>query len=391
MQSIKKPIKILFISHSSAMAGAERSLLLLLENIDRKYFTPVVVLPRSGPLKEEIRHLNIKIYKVKIPLWLKDRRNILLSFLKFGYSGILEVIALFMLYKIIKQEKIDMIYTNTTVIFSGAIIAFITKKLHIWHIREIIPENPYLHFFLPDRWIFNFILRSSNKIIANSKATAEQFQNDKLDGKIRIIYNAVDIEKFKIHHPFPYISGAKSTDWLIAVIGSLQKGKAQDDAIHAVEIAKKVIPNIKLLIVGEGAKEYKNYLEELVFKLNVSTNVIFMGYRDNIPQILSYCKVLLVPSCNESFGRVVIEAMAAGIPVIGSDIGGIKEIIKNELTGYLILPKSPIEIAMKMIYLYRHTNISKKMGSAGRKLVKEKFNVNNYTRNVEKAIQEVIM
>lgn len=388
---MKKMLKILFISHSSAMVGAERSLLLLLKNIDRDCFDPIVILPASGSLKGEIEYLNIKTYEVKSPWWVSGgKRNVIWTILRFGYNIIQEVIALNRLYKIIKREKIDVIYTNTIVNFSGAIISCIAQKPHIWHIREIIPENPGLHFFLPDRWLFNFILRFSNKVIANSIATAEQLQNGKSDGKIRIVYNAVDIKKFKNHHHFPSINGVKSTDWLVAVIG-LQKRKAIDDAIRAIKIVGKRIENIKILIIGEGGKEYKNYLKTLIFKLNISNKVIFTGYRNDIPDILLYCKVLLVPSWNEPFGRVVIEAMAACIPVIGSNSGGIKEIIQNNLTGYLVSPKSPIEIAEKMIYLFCHTNISKKMGSTGRKLVKEKFNVNNYTRNIEKVIQEVII
>ena len=390
MRNKKKPIKICFISHSSAMDGAERSLLILLENIDRKYFTPVVVLPRSGPLKEKIQHLSIKIYKVKIPWWINYRKNNLLSFLKFGYSIIQEAMALPKLYKIVKKEKIDMIYTNTIVNFSGAIIAFITKKPHVWHIREIIPDNPDLHFFLPDRWLFNFILRYSNKVITNSSATSKQFRNSKLDWKIRIVYSAIDVEEFKIHQPFPSIKGVKTTDWLVAVIGTLQKRKAQDDAIRAVKIAGKVIPDIKLLIIGEEGKEYRNYLEALIFKLNISDKVIFTGHRDDVPKILPYCKVLLVPSWNEPFGRVVIEAMAACIPVIGSNRGGIKEIIEDGINGYLVPPKSPSITAEKMIYLFHHKNIAKKMGNAGKETVRNKFNAQYYIQNIEKIIMESI-
>ena len=388
---MKKKLKILFISHSSAMVGAERSLLLLLKNIDRDCFNPIVILPASGSLKGEIEYLNIKTYEVKSPWWVSGwKRNVIWTILRFGYSIIREVMALLKLYKIVEKEKIDMIYTNTIVNFSGAIIAFITKKPHIWHIREIIPDNPDLHFFLPDRWLFNFILRYSNKVITNSSATSKQFRNSKLDWKIRIVYNAIDVEEFKIHQPFPSINGVKTTDYVVAVIGSLQKRKAQDDAIKAVKIVKETIPNIKLLIVGEGRKEFKNYLKNLTLKLGISNNIIFTGYRDDIPSILCHCKLLLVPSWNEPFGRVVIEAFATGIPVIGTNSGGVKEIIKDGVTGYLVPPKSPLIIAEKMIYLFHHKNIAKKMGNAGEETVRNKFNAQYYKQNIEKIIMESI-
>lgn len=379
----RKSIKILFVSHSSEMVGAERSLLLLLKNINRMYFEPIVVLPGSGALKEEIHRLNIKACVIKSPWWVGGMTNIF----TIGYCIIREIIALFGLYKINKQEKIEVIYTNTIVNFSGAIIAFITKKPHIWHIREIIPENPDLHFFLPHKMLFKFISRTSAIIIANSNATADQFRSSK--SKMKVIYNAVDVEEFKNPNSFPNISGLKSTDWLVVVIGSLKRRKAQDDAIRAVKIAKKTIPNVKLLLIGEGSEEFKNYLREMVSELNISDNVIFTGYRDDVPQILPHCKVLLMPSWNEPFGRAVIEAMVAGIPVIGVNSGGVKEIIQDGITGYLTPPKKPSKIAEKMIYLFHHPDLAKEMGNKGRKFAMEKFSIQNYTKSIEKVIQEV--
>jgi len=385
-----KKIKILFISHSSTMFGAERSLLLLLKNIDRNRFEPIIILPRFGPLKEKIERLNIKTYEVKSPWWVSGRkRNVIWTILRLGYCIVREIISLSKLYKIIKKEKIDVIYTNTIVNFSGAIISCITQKPHIWHIREILPGNPDLHFFLPYKVLFKFISRFSNVVITNSCATADQFQSIIPNEKIRVIYNAVDLNEFKNILSFPNINGVKTTDYIVAVIGSLQRRKAQDDAIKAIKIVKEIIPNIKLLIVGEGSKKFKNYLKHLAFKLDVSDNVIFTGYRDDVPAILHRCNLLLVPSWNEPFGRVVIEAMAAGIPVIGADSGGVKEIVKDGVNGYLVPPKDPIKIAEKIIYLFYHPMLAKKMGNEGRKIVKEKFSIQNYVKNIEKVICEV--
>jgi len=383
-------IKILFISHSSGMLGAEKSLLLLLKNINRNRFDPIVVLPANGPLKNRIESLGIRTYKIRSPWWVSGRKNIIWAVLHYIFNIILEIIALFRIYKIVKLEKINLIYTNTIVNFTGAVISFLTKKPHIWHIREIISGNPDIHFLLPNKILFNFILRFSNKIIANSNASAKQFLNNKLNKKIEIVYNAVDIEEFKDSNPFPDIGGVKSKDWLIAVVGSLQKRKAQDDAVKAVKIVKDTIPNVKLLLIGDGNKEFKNYLKRLVFELDVSNNVIFTGYRDDVLNILRYCRLLLFPSLNEPFGRVVIEAMAVGIPVIGINSGGVKEIIQDSITGYLVLPHDPLNIAKKIIYLFNHPELAKKMGIEGKKIVKEKFNVQNYAKKIEKIIQEIM-
>jgi glycosyltransferase involved in cell wall biosynthesis len=383
---MKRPVKILFISHSSKMAGAEKSLLLLLKHINRKLIEPVVVLPGHGPLKEELTYLRIKIYEIKSPWLLVKRKNLIWPFLNFVYCMVKGPIALYSIYNVIKQEKIDMVYSNTIVIFSGAIIAFITKKPHVWHIREIIHDNPELHSLLSNKMIFKLILRLSNNIIANSEATASQFQYLEQVEKIKVIYNAIDFDEFKGLSFFPNINGANQTDWLVAVVGTLQEGKAQDDAIRAVKIAKETIPNIRLLLIGEVHKAYMNYLKKVIVESDISDNVIFTGYRKDVPEILSYCKVLLMPSTVESFGRAAVEAMAAGIPVVGTNIGGIKEILQEGVTGFTVPPKSPMKIAEKIIYLFLHPEIATTIVVKAKMAAEEKFNINNYIQNIEKVL-----
>lgn len=387
---IKRPIKVLFVSHSSGMWGAERSLLLLLKNIDRKHFEPIVILPCPGPLKEKIDNLDIKIYEVWSPWWVKLQ----VGEARFGRriikEIIQEIIAVFRLCRIVSKEKVAVIYTNTIVKFSGAITAFITKKPHLWHIREIIPDNPNLRSVLPHKMLFKLISRTSRTIIANSNATTAQFQGINSDEKIRVIYNTSETTEVENSNYFPDIGGVKLTDWIVAVVGTFQKRKAQDDAIRAVKIAERAITNIKLLLIGDGQKEYKDYLENLCSELNISDRIVFTGYRNDVPQILPHCKLLLMPSWNEPFGRVVIEAMAAGVPVIGANNGGVKEIIQDGITGYLVPPKNPAEIAKKMIYLFHHPLLAQQMGNNGKKVVEEKFSVQNYTRCVENIIREGI-
>lgn len=385
----RNPIKVLFISHSSGMVGAEKSLLLLLKHIDRKRFEPIVVIPNSGDLETEIKKLGITTYEVKSPWWVLGQNNALPRVLTLGRAMISEILALSKLYKIIKHENIDVVYTNTIVNISGAIISAITKRPHIWHIREIIPNNPDLKSVLPNKLLFNFISATSNRVICNSYATAKQFLNITPTDKIEVIYNAVEITRNENVDYIPDICGVKTTDWLVAVIGTLQERKAQDDAIKACKIAQKTIPNIKLLLIGDGSDNYKNYLHKVVNELNMRDYVLFTGYRSDVPQILPNCKILLMPSTNEPFGRVIIEAMAAGIPVIGSDAGGIKEIIDDSITGYLVAPRDPQKIAERIIYLFHHPDTAKNMGYQGQRIAIEKFGIHNYINSIEENIVQV--
>ncbi len=396
-----EPIKVLFISHTSLMVGgAEKSLLILLKNIDRKIFDPIVTIPcpviitpRSGAFEEELKSLGIKTYKVKYTWWLFHdpvsrwvRTPVSISI--FIYSIILELFAAPKFINIIKKEKIKIIYTNSSVIFSGAISAFITRTPHIWHLREIFKNNPGFYFFFPDSLLFDFIMKFSNRIITNSLAVKNQF-SDNYSNKIKVVPNAIDIHVFEGQTLIPDIKGINPEDYLVAVIGDINERKAQDYAILAVKAASQKIPNIKLLLIGRDSNEFKKKLEQLISELGLYDKVIFTGHRNDIFQIYPYFKVLLMTSLYEAFGRATIEAMAARVPVIGRNSGGTKEILQDGITGYLVSPEDPLEMGEKIIKLYENPGLAKKMGDNGRKIVQEKYNIERYIQSIEDNIIEV--
>jgi len=386
MKDYKNRIKILFLSHSSNMYGAENSLLLFLQKTDKKCIEPIVAFPESGILKDKVVDLGIRAYTIKSPWWVRCETDNIASML---YRVISEIRALWRLSSIIRQQNIDVVYTNTIVNFTGALAACINKKPHIWHIREILHGNPNLYSFIPHKLLFKFILKMSQKVIVNSNATAQQFQALNQHNKIQVVYNSVDFDQFTTSTPFPRIEGVTRQSWLVAMVASLQERKAQDIAIRAVKIAREKIPNIKLLLIGEGFESYTRYLKKMVLELDISKNVIFLGYRDDVMKILPYCKVLLAPSQVESFGRSAIEAMAAGIPVIATNTGGLKEIVKNNNTGYLVSLGAYSQVAGKIVELYCHPDKAEKMGEAGRKLARKMFDAERNSQDIEKIIQEV--
>jgi glycosyltransferase involved in cell wall biosynthesis len=375
-----RPLRVLFISHSSEMYGAETSLLTLLRHMDRGHVQPVAVLPGPGPLEERLKRLKIKTFKVGLPLWMGRRRHIPKVMLE-------EIMASLTLRRVIRRERIDAVYTNSIVSFSGAFAALITGRPHVWHVREILAAHPELCFYPRYDRVLRFVLRSSKLVIANSNATAAQFGIHPLPGKLRVVYSGIELEDFAGPSPFPDIEGVKPGDWLLAVVGSLQKRKAQDDAIHAVEIAGKAVPGIKLLLVGDGNREYKDYLRKFASELGISEKVIFAGYRDDVPDILPHCKAVLAPSWEEPLGRAAAEAMASGVPVIGTDSGGLREVIQDGVTGYLVPPRDPSEIAERVISLYRNPETADKMGDRGKEAAREKFSALDYASGIEGAMQ----
>lgn len=382
MKNRTRPVRVLFVSHSSKTDGAERSLLLLLRHLNRNHLEPIVVLPTSGRLRAETERLGIRTYEIDSPWWVREK----LGIARIAHCLVKEIIALVKYYRVTRLERTDVIYTNTIVTFSGAISALIRRKPHIWHIREILPGNPDLHFFFSTEILFRFVSRLSRRIIANSNATAAQFQGCGFMERVEVVYNAVDFQEFSSAAPFPSIDGVEPQDWLAVVVGSLRRRKAQDDAIRAVKIAEKMIPNLKLLLIGEGSREFKDYLRQQASRLGLSGRVILTGYRHDVGKILPHCRVLLMLSRDESFGRPTIEAMASGLPVVGIDSGATREIVQDGMTGYLVSPGNPSEIAEKLIELYQQPDMARELGDNGRRIATERFAPLAYAQSIEEII-----
>ncbi len=131
--------------------------------------------------------------------------------------------------------------------------------------------------------------------------------------------------------------------------------------IKAIEIIQKENENIFLTLVGDGNQ--RNVLEEMVKKLHLEKKVIFRGIIQNtqIPECLIHSDVFVLPSLSEGFPNVILEAMAAGLPIVATNVGGLAEIIKDGENGYLVEPKNPDQLAQKLLAILQNNDIRTRM------------------------------
>lgn len=378
--------RVLFVSHSSELNGSEKSLFDLMKSINTECFLPIVIFPREGPFREDIENLGIKTYIIRLPSWSYAKDTSPFQYLKSLLGRVLlTASSIYSITRIISYERIDLVYTNSIVVYSGAVAASIARRPHIWHVREILGDRSGLSYFLPSRLLLLIVSKLSNAIIANSQATAKQFDHVKQDN-VLVIHNGINPEEFKRVRGHTEASVETKGKWQVAVIGRLYELKAQDDAIRAVSVTKNAIPEIELLLVGDGDEKYRKYLVDLAGSLSVSDKVVFTGYRKDVPDILSNVKVVIIPSMVESFSRVAIEAMAAGVPVIASDTGGLTEIVRDGFNGVLVPVKDPDAIAGKLEYYYCNDHILREHGDAARAWVSSNFSIDTYARRVQEVI-----
>jgi glycosyltransferase involved in cell wall biosynthesis len=216
----------------------------------------------------------------------------------------------------------------------------------------------------------------------------------KYQDKIIVIPNGINIEHFNISCSKEECReklGLELNKNIILFVGNLIQYKGPDILVRAASIVVKEIPDIELIFVGSG--NMRNELEELSKKLGVEKHVKFAGFVEERLKLLYYkaADIFCLPSImsTESFGIVNLEALACGLPIVASAIGGIPDIVKDGVNGLLVSPKNPGALADAITYLLKNEDVRRKMGKKGREMVK-KYSWEEIAGRMEKIYKELI-
>jgi len=359
---------ILYIDSNEFIGGGQVSLKELIRLLDRKNFNPIAVLPEKSLLACELKKLNITIELLNLP-----------SFKAFN------VLSIFHLIRIIKKNKIDLIHANTSRAMLYAIIS--TKFCHrptIWHVRVADRDNPLYDFML---------YKSADRVITVSHAVKNRFGRFN-QNKTTVIYNGVDIDIFTQKNKsgqFRKESGLSDSDFLIGVIGRISPEKGLEYLIQAIPEMSAIIPSLKVVVVGAGEPDYVSRIKTLSNELRLDKDIIFTGFRPDIPAIINDIDLICLPSTTEGFNRTIMEAMAVGKPVIATEVGGNKEIIKSGTTGILIPPSNSKAISEAVINLYNNKDALQKIASSARNNVEQFFNIRKTVMETENLYRQVLI
>ncbi len=351
---------ILFVSHISDLSGAPVSLSLIVKMLDKNKYHVVVALPEKGQIMAKLNIPNVycQIYKDSI-------LNKLFPSLK--------------IYRILKERHIDLVYLNTSASIWAAKAAKLLRVPVISHIREDL------------RGVNNSLIRAkirfcSDKIILIS---------DWMKGFIRsnnavVIHNTVDLSEFDRLDPDRIRLHFNLRGKTIVYAGSLEERKGVQYLIKAFPLIKAAVPDIRLLIVGKTLPGRKNYLGKLESMAN-DHDVIFAGSRPDVHDAISAADVIVVPSLNEAFGRIIIEAMACSKPVIATNVGGIPEIIENGKNGLLVPPADAKSIADAAIKLLSDRSFADMIAMAGRHTAEHQFNAKDQVNKIEAIMEKLLL
>jgi glycosyltransferase involved in cell wall biosynthesis/SAM-dependent methyltransferase len=387
---------ILYLSHSADLYGAELCLLTLVTNLNKDRFLPIVVLPGNGPLKQKLEELDICVEIVpSIRAWLTRRNGIqrllhLLTVIPFI------CVSVWQLRQIVARYKVDLIHTNSLVVIDGALAARTSGIPHVWHARELLIPETVFNFFFGPRVALSVIERLSDQIIAMSFGVKQTFCQQNECSKVVVIYDGLEPGTFQPAHTKTSIRSQLNIPdnaLLVGEVGRVSAIKGYEDLVKAAAIVKKTIPNVTFIGVGGKSKSDAAYGQKMIKLINtyhLQDLFKLTGYRTDVSEIMSTLDLLVLPSHSEAFGRVLVEAMAAGKPVIGTTIGGIPEIIEDGVTGLLVPPGSPDDLARAIIKILRDPDLAHRMGAAGRERVKARFSPERSMAEIQKIYEKFV-
>jgi glycosyltransferase involved in cell wall biosynthesis len=342
--------------------GGQWSLYYLLKHLNKDRFHPVVLCPDEGELAEKMKAIGAEVI-----------------FLKTGRLRSPNPYTIKKLISIIKEKEIALIHTDsTTETFYAGIAARIMKVPLIWHIRARDGE-----------WLLDRILSAlSTKLILVADAVRTRFKSTN-KRKAPTIYNGIDLEEFDSSAAPLSVRKEFNIDndtVLLACIGRIEEKKGQEYLVAAMKHAA----DVKLILAGRADETYLKRIKTMCDELGVSDRVIFAGQRDDIPALLRSSDILAFPTLTEAFSRVILEAMAAAKPVIATDTGGNPEAVTDTVTGYIVRTKDPEALAEKIRNLVQNEERKNQMGTAGRRMVEEKYDIRNIVRQIEDEYIEVL-
>lgn len=371
-------MKLLLVSHSSGFYGAEKSLLTVAKGLKKFGHEVVVLVPGRGQLTKKLSENNVS-YKIwKYYGWLGRNNQVL----KGGFRLIFNVISSIIFYYSYRQS-VDLIYTNTITTPFGVFLAILKRKKHVWHVREFVHEDMGAEFDLGKFISRRVFLKNQKNAIYNSVAVAKKFASFFGEHKGSVIYNAVDEVDANEGKIFKDIDANSKVKLLM--VSSLHAGKGHIDALMALQHVVKKYPKIQLEIIGAGDCSYEKYLKIFVVDHGLEENVVFRGYVDDPIEVMKGSDLFLMCSRNEAFGRVTLEAMAAGCPVIGAGSGGTTEILGGGEYGIVYKSNNYEDLGQKVVEVLSDKSLRFQKFKAGIVRSKE-FSIENMLTKINEKI-----
>ena len=368
-----KKIKVLHLVEGLETGGRENVIASIARGINReKYDLEVWAVAYGGKVADDLRRDGIEVRVLNVTTY-RNPFNI------------------FKLASLIKKSSADIVHTHGYYASTlGRIAAKVSgAKVIINHVHSTYFEYKKRHIFM-EKMLGSF----TDRVICCSNAVEEFVRGYEgiKPSKTIVIYNGVDENKFVSGIDVPEKKkelNIKAGDSSVGIVASLVPNKGHKYLFLAADEILSRFPGVKFLVVGDGS--YRGDLEEEAKRLRIDPEVIFTGTREDVPQVLAVMDIFVLPTCyREGLGLAVIEAMAAGKPVVASNIGGISEAVEEGVNGILVPPNDAKALANAVISLFEDKEKLVRMGNEGQRICREKFSAGEMVSKIEEVYESVL-
>jgi glycosyltransferase involved in cell wall biosynthesis len=239
--------------------------------------------------------------------------------------------------------------------------------------------------------VVRFLYKLSTRVLVNSQAVREQLvtRDQVAAEKVRVVYNAVDVERFTAVLPRRnrLLPMTAERSRVISVLANMySRVKGHDCLISAARIVCECAPDVIFLLIGDGPE--RSRLEAQARGAGLEKNIVFIGRRTDVPELLACCDLSVLPSENEAFPNALLESMSSGLAVVATAAGGSREIIENGVNGLLVAAGNPEELAASVLRLLRDPLLAKRLAHAGQKDVQKRFSFDRLMAELDHLYKE---
>jgi glycosyltransferase involved in cell wall biosynthesis len=367
------------------MYGSSKVLLQAVTALKASGHKVCVVVSEKGPLTEALALEGIETKIIRLGILRRRYLNVLGLF---NRAGVLTR-AFFALKKLCKQNQIDIIYTNTAPVIIGGILSKFTGIKNVWHLHEIVEPSSFMHRFFG--WIIN---ATSQKVIVVSDAVHNNWAGRIDASKMVKVYNGFEASDINVDVNIGANASATLREQLnlndntvlVGMVGRVNLIKGQFYFIQIAAAAKAAGLNCHFVMIGDAYKGYEYLypqLENQIAELGLQNSITNLYYQPNAASLIQQLDIFVLPSIKpDSFPVVILEAMAAGKPIIATNMGGAQEQIDDCVTGFLVPTNDAIIAAQKLGVLVNNPDMRTQMGQAGTKKLQEQFSLATFNKNI---------
>jgi glycosyltransferase involved in cell wall biosynthesis len=354
-----RPVRVLYVDTGVGLAGGQYSLVEILKFLDTSRFRPIVCSPPTSGIKAKCREMDLEW----LPLPFESvhltsegsgtLRGRVRDLIRSAYG-------IFYITGLIRRYGIDLVHANSfKAALASSLGSLLTGRPLVFHDRVHLSHRPL-------DWLVGLVAR---RIIAVSGTVAAKHRWP-LRRKVRVIPSGIDSGRITPEARRP---GAPT----VCYVGRISEEKCIDRLVRAARQIVGDITGVRFVIAGSPFTEkdhvYFEHIKELTEQLGLRSVFEFAGYVEDVPGLLAACDVLVLPSRKEPLGRAMLEAMAAGRPVVAYRIGGPAEVIRDGQTGILVESGSIEGLAEAIVRLLKDEPLRKRIGSRARQDVVGRF------------------